>query len=173
MFSGLFFRLTNLRCFFQSLVLFCSLRTAKPWAPRYHKWSTKLIFLASQVSCCCILSLKMSLSNKKDLSLERFRTDPLTLFCCVPYCQKLFPRIFRRLLQQIPCFSMFSPAFPGARGAASAAAVVGGLCARRAAGGRLPWCRGAVACGTSVVGKIAAQKQGESLYITIHNYGNA
>ena len=115
MFSGLFFRLTNLRCFFQSLVLFCSLRTAKPWAPRYHKWSTKLIFLASQVSCCCILSLKMSLSNKKDLSLERFRTDPLTLFCCVPYCQKLFPRIFRRLLQQIPCFSMFSPAFPRRR----------------------------------------------------------
>ena len=166
MFSGLFFRLTNLRCFFQSLVLFCSLRTAKPWAPRYHKWSTKLTFLASQVSRRCILSLKMSLSNKKDLSLELTvpnRSFNTFLLCAKSYFQGFFEDYSKKSHLHM-FFSGFSHRSTtnrpwvrpspvpdaGARGAASAAAVVGGLCARRAAGGRMPWCRGAVARGTSV-----------------------
>ena len=75
-------------------------------ALRYQKWSRKfakipsyhpvnLFSLASftslSVASCPLQSVFV---KQRVVWNSRFRTDPLTHFFCVPYCQKLFPRIF-------------------------------------------------------------------------------
>ena len=127
MFSGLFFRLTNLHCFFQSLVLFCH----GPVGTMVHEVTGNLFSLASFTSLHPVA--QNVFVKQKGPFFGTHGSEPiLSHFFIVFHTAK----------------SYFPDA--GARGAASAAAVVGGLCARRAAGGRLPWCRGAVARGTSV-----------------------